>query len=100
MGCSTEEQIAIYANADTSAVVQADNDEQALDELLTNHVATFSNGEIELHEAQDYALEKYRSLYQSLVFRTLTGDEVAIKGLQRLMQMSALELNEIRGNRH
>ena len=100
MTCPVQHQIAVYADLSVIADREEIVNEEAVKDFVVNHVAEFSNGEIELYQAQDYAKDVHASLYDSLVFRIIGGDEVAVKGLQHLMKASALEINELNGKRH
>ena len=99
MDCYLAHQIAVNADlsvfADRAEIVN----EEAVKDFVVNRSAEFSNGEIGLYEGQDYAAKTREALYKGLVFKVITG-ETTVSSLTALMKVAALELNEIRGNRH
>lgn len=98
--CEISNQLAVNANADNQVDAIELANEKALSDLFIDGQADFSNGEIELYEAHDYAEKSYKETFDLLVLRIVSGDLVAIKGLQHLIRVSAIELNSSRGFNH
>jgi hypothetical protein len=80
----TSNQLALNANAD----------------LFSNGQVGFSSSDIQLHEAYEHAKQLYKETFDSLVLRIVSGEQVAIKGLQHLIKKSAIELNSSGGFNH